>query len=62
MFHHTLSNVKLIGKKGKDFVKSITVDTFQAIKTDIVEARDSKRRYKEWCKSNSTSIQPTKHE
>lgn len=41
-------NLKAIGKKGKDFVKSISVDTISAIKADIAEKRARNKAFDEW--------------
>lgn len=41
------NNLKEIGKKGKLFVKFITIDTYHAIKTDIVEKKAKNKAFEE---------------
>ena len=55
-----IANLKNIVKKGGSFVKSLTVDTFTAIKTDIVKHNEKRKACEDWWKSQHPEDYPQK--
>ena len=57
-----IENFKEIGKKGLDFVKTLTIGTVTSIKDDICQYRDKRKAQEEWWKSTHSSTDSEKSE